>query len=199
MCSRVLHVRFPACLFPLWQRPMKRSLTQHSQVKTSQQRERVVCRSASPSHSDWGEFLVTRDTGATGGRWARGLKGSVSSLCGVQEGWASGHGVGIADVLRVQKLSLVGHDLCGLLAVEHGEVSGHVDKDAGVRGQAAGGLGPHEGSGGRTGCCRWGGGAGRGGRAGLARGRTPGGPCTGHHGDGFQQAATAGPASCCTS
>lgn len=42
--------------------------------------------------------------------------------------------MGVADVLRVQKLSLVRHDLCGLLAVEYREVSGHVDKDAGIRG-----------------------------------------------------------------
>lgn len=55
--------------------------------------------------------------------------------------------MGIADVLRVQKLSLVRHDLCGLLTVEHREVSGHVDKNAGVGRQAAGGLCPHEGRG----------------------------------------------------
>lgn len=94
------------------------------------------------SHSHWRVFLVTSDTGHTGGR-ARGLEGSVSSLCGVKEGWGRGNRVGIADVLRVQKLSLVRHDLCCLLAVEYGEVSGHVDKDTGIRGQAAGGLSPH--------------------------------------------------------
>lgn len=49
--------------------------------------------------------------------------------------------MGVADVLRVQELSLVGHDLRGLLAVEHGEVGGHVDKDAGIGRQAARGLG----------------------------------------------------------
>lgn len=42
--------------------------------------------------------------------------------------------MGIANVLWVQKLPLVRHDLCGLLAVEDRKVSGHVDEDAGVRG-----------------------------------------------------------------
>lgn len=68
--------------------------------------------------------------------------------------------MGVADVLRVQKLSLVRHDLRGLLAVEHREVSGHVDEDAGIRGQATGGLSPHERRGSRTGCGGRGGGAG---------------------------------------
>lgn len=67
--------------------------------------------------------------------------------------------MGITNVLRVEKLSLVRHNLCGLLAVEYGKISGHVDKDAGVRGEAAGGLGPHEGRGSRTGCSRRGRGA----------------------------------------
>lgn len=110
------------------------------------------------SHSHWRVFLVTGDTGPTSGRRAWGLEGSVSSLCGVQEGCGR-HRMGIANVLRVQKLSLVRHDLCGLLAVEYGEVSGHVDEDAGIRGQAAGGLSPHEGRGSGTGCGRRGGGA----------------------------------------
>lgn len=52
--------------------------------------------------------------------------------------------MGIADVLRMQELPLVRHDLGGLLAVEYGKVGGHVDEDAGIRGQAAGGLGSHD-------------------------------------------------------
>lgn len=110
------------------------------------------------SHSHWRIFLVTGDTGSTGGRRTRGLDGSVASLCRVQECCGRGHRVGIANVLWVQKLSLVRHDLRGLLTVEYGEISGHVDKDASIRGQAAGGLRPHEGRGSRTGCSRRGGG-----------------------------------------
>lgn len=68
--------------------------------------------------------------------------------------------MGVADVLRVKKLSLVRHDLRGLLAIEYGEVSGHVDEDAGIRRQAAGGLSPHEWRRSRTGCSRRGRGAG---------------------------------------
>lgn len=67
------------------------------------------------------------------------MEGSVS-LGGVNEGCGVRHRVGVADVLRVQELPLVRHDLRGLLAVEYGEVGGHVDKDAGVRRQTAGGL-----------------------------------------------------------
>lgn len=67
--------------------------------------------------------------------------------------------MGVADVLGVQELSLVRHDLRGLLTVEHGEVGGHVDEDAGIRGQAAGSLRPHEGRGGGPGRCSRGGGA----------------------------------------
>ena len=151
------------------------------------------------SHGHWGVFLVTGDTGPTSGRRARRLEGSVSSLRGVQVGCGSGHRVGVADVLRVQELSLVRHNLRGLLAVEHGEVSGHVDEDAGIRGQAAGGLSPHEGRGSLAGRGGRGGGAGRGGRAGLAGRWTSGGPGTGHHGDGLQEATPAGSASWCAS
>ena len=78
---------------------------------------------------------------------------------GVQEGGGRGHGVGVADVLRVQELSLVRHDLRGLLTVEHREVGGHVDENAGVWGQAAGSLRPHEGRGGGPGRRRRAGGA----------------------------------------
>ena len=67
--------------------------------------------------------------------------------------------MGVADVLRVQELSLVGQDLSGLLAVEHREVGGHVDIDAGVRGQAAGGLCSQQRGGNRAGHGRWGRGA----------------------------------------
>lgn len=127
------------------------------------------------------------------------MEGPVPSL-GVQEGGRGGHRVGVADVLRVEELSLVGQDLRGLLTVEHGEVGGHVDEDASVRGQAAGSLRPHQGgSGGGAdgpGSCSRGGGAGRGGRAGLARRRAPGGAGAGHHGDGLQETTAAGPASC---
>lgn len=52
------------------------------------------------------------------------------------------------------------HDLGGLLAVEYREVGGHVDKDAGVRGQAAGGLCSHERCGSRAGGSGWSRGAG---------------------------------------
>lgn len=103
------------------------------------------------SHSHWRVLLVTGDTGPPGCRRAGRLEGSVSSLCGVQEGWGRGHRVGVADILRMQELSLVRHDLSGLLAVENGEVGGHVHKYAGVRGQTAGGLGPHQGGGSRAG------------------------------------------------
>lgn len=117
----------------------------------------------SSSYSQRGVLLVPGDAGpASVGRRAGGLEGSVSPLSGVQVGLGR---VGVADVLRVEKLSLVRHDLRGLLAVEHGEVGGHVDEDAGVGGQAAGGLSPHEGGAGGGGR---GGGAGRRGRAGLA-------------------------------
>lgn len=80
---------------------------------------------------------------------------SVPALAGVQK--SCGNRVGVANVLRVHELSLVGHYLSGLLAVEDGEVGRHVDEDAGVRGETAGGLSPHEGCGLRN----W---AGRGGR-----------------------------------
>lgn len=91
--------------------------------------------------------------------------------------------MGEPDVLRVQELPLVRHDLSGLLAVEDGEVGGHVDEDAGVGGQAAGRLGPHErgrGVAGRSGRRRRAGGRGC---AGLPRRGAPGG--VRHHGDGF--------------
>lgn len=104
------------------------------------------------SNCYWRVFLVA---GPSGGRTG-GLKGSVPTLAGVQKG--CGNRVGVADVLRVHELSLVGHYLSGLLAVEDGEVGRHVDEDAAVRGQAAGGLSPHEGRGGRDR-------AGRGGRS----------------------------------
>lgn len=68
--------------------------------------------------------------------------------------------MGIADVLRMQELSLVRHDLGGLLTVEYGEVGGHVDKDAGIRGQAAGGLSPHDWRRGSAGDSGWSGRAG---------------------------------------
>lgn len=71
------------------------------------------------SHRHRGELLVAGDAGAAGGGRAGGLKRSVAPLRGVQEGLGGGHRVGVADVLRVQELSLVGHDLRGLLAVEH--------------------------------------------------------------------------------
>lgn len=71
------------------------------------------------SHCHWRVFLVTGDTGPTSGRRTWGLEGSVSSLGGVQEGWGSGHRVSIANVLWVQELPLVRHDLGGLLAVEY--------------------------------------------------------------------------------
>lgn len=84
----------------------------------------------------------------------------VTSVSGVQEGRGSGHRVGVANVLRVEELSLMRHDLGGLLTVEHREVGGHVDKDAGVGGQTAGGLGAHERRGSRAGRGGRGGGAG---------------------------------------
>lgn len=100
----------------------------------------------------------------------------------------------VADVLRVQELSLVGHDLGGLLAVEYGEVGGHVDEDAGVRRKAARGLSSHEGGRGGAGRGRRRGGAGGGGGAGLA-GRGASGSA-GHHWDGFEETSAAGPTSC---
>lgn len=101
-----------------------------------------------PSHSHRRKFLVTGNTGPhSRGREGR-LKLPVPPLMsGVNEGGGRGHGMGVADELWVQKLSLVGHDLRGLLAVQHGEVGGHVDKDTGVGGETAGRLGPHEGRG----------------------------------------------------
>ena len=71
---------------------------------------------------------------------------------GVHEGCSLGHRVSVANVLRVEELSLVRHDLGGLLAVQYREVGGHVDEDAGVRRQAASGLGPHERRGAEAGC-----------------------------------------------
>lgn len=146
--------------------------------------------SAVSSHSHCRVFLVIDNTPHVG-RGAGGLQGSVPPLSGVHEG---GGRVGVPDVLRVQKLSLVGHDLRGLLAVEHGEVGGHVDEDAGVGGEAAGGLGPHHLRGVLSGGGGGGGGAGGRGCAGLTGRGTPGGPGAGHHRDGFQEAPpTAGP------
>lgn len=95
------------------------------------------------SHSHWRVFLITDDAGTTSWRRAGRLEWSVASLGGVQEGRGSGHRVGIANVLWMQELPLVRHDLSGLLTVENGEVGGHVNEDAGIRGQAAGCLGPH--------------------------------------------------------
>lgn len=85
---------------------------------------------------------------------------SVAPLSGVQVGCGRGHWVGIANVLRMQELSLVRHDLGGLLTVEYGKVGGHVDKDAGIRGQAAGGLSPHDRRRGSAGDSGWSGRAG---------------------------------------
>lgn len=71
------------------------------------------------SHCHWRVFLVTGDTGPSSGRRTWGLKGSVSPLGGVQEGCGSGHRVSVANVLWVQELPLVRHDLGSLLAVEN--------------------------------------------------------------------------------
>lgn len=79
------------------------------------------------SHSHRRVLLLARHTSDTRGRWVGGLQRPVAPVCGVQEGRCCGHlvrhcvrhRVGIADVLRVQELALVGHDLCGLLAVQH--------------------------------------------------------------------------------
>lgn len=114
-------------------------------------------------------------------------------MSGINEGCGR-HGVGVTDVLGVEELSLVRHDLGGLLAVEYREVGGHVDKDAGVRCQATGSLCPYERRRSRArgrGRSR---GAGRGGRTGLAGWWASGG--AGHHRDGFQEAATTRRASC---
>lgn len=62
--------------------------------------------------------------------------------------------MGIANVLWVQELSLVRHDLGGLLAVEYRKVGGHVDKDTGIRRQTAGGLSPYDGRGSGAGSSR---------------------------------------------
>lgn len=142
----------------------KRSLAQPSQVKLHKLVFTTKWQSGvhvgPSSHCHWRVFLVTGDTGPSGGRRAGGLEGSVSSLGGVQEGRGGGHRVSVADVLWVQELSLVRHDLGGLLAVKYGEIGGHVDEDAGIGRQAARGLSPHERRGSRTGSGRWGRGAG---------------------------------------
>ena len=133
----------------------KRSLAQPSQVKLHKlvftTKWQSGLHAVPSSHCHRRVFLVTGDAGPSSGRRAGGLEWSVSSLGGVQEGRRRGHGVGIADVLRMQELPLMRHDLGGLLAVEYREIGGHVDKDAGIRRQAAGGLGPHERRGSRAG------------------------------------------------
>lgn len=68
------------------------------------------------------------------------LQGSVAHLSWVQERRGRRNRVGEANVLRMQELSLVRKNLSRLLAVQYGEVGGHVDIDAGVWGQAARGL-----------------------------------------------------------
>lgn len=116
----------------------------------------------------WRVLLLAGDTGHTGGWGVGGLQLSVAPLGGVQvDPLGRGHVVGgVADVLGVDELSLVGHDLGGLLAVEHGEVGGHVDENTGVWRETAGGLGTHHGLGGRARHLgRRGRGTGRGGRA----------------------------------
>lgn len=89
-----------------------------------------------PSDCHRGVLLLTGDTGHTGWRGEGGLEGSVAPLGGIQVGLRWGDGVGIADVLGVEKLSLVRHNLGGLLTVEDRKIGGHVDEDAGVRGEA---------------------------------------------------------------
>lgn len=121
-----------------------------------------------------------------------GLQGPVGTLRRVQEGRGGRDWVGVADVLRMQELTLVGHDLCCLLTVQHREVGGHVDVYTGVWGQAAWGLGAQNGGWSRTGDRASGGGRGRGaGWGGCAR-LTGGGAPGSHHGDGLQETPTPG-------
>lgn len=120
------------------------------------------------------------------------LQGPVGTLCRVQEGRSGWDWVGVTDVLRMQELTLVGHDLCRLLTVQHGEVGGHVDVHAGIRRQAAWGLGTQNGGGCRARDRASGRGRGwRAGRSGSA-GLTGGGPSGGHHGDRLQETPTPG-------
>lgn len=127
-------------------------------------------------------------------RWWRKwrLQGPVGALRRVQEGRGGRDWMGVTDVLRMQELTLVGHDLRCLLAVQNREVGGHVDVYACIRRQAARGLGAQNGgwsrprvraSGGGRG---WG--AGRGGCTGLTRGGAP----WGHHWYGLQETPTPG-------
>lgn len=121
-----------------------------------------------------------------------------SSLRAVVEGGRRGHGQGlvldgISQILGVQVLPLMGHDLGGLLAVQHGEVGGHVDVDvaqAPVRREAAVGLRPHDGPSRPPGPSGVGAGAGAGSGAGLARGGAPRGAGAGDHRDGLHQPAS---------
>lgn len=120
------------------------------------------------------------------------LQGPVGTMCRVQEGRSGRDWVCVPDVLRMQELTLVGHDLCRLLTVQHREVGGHVDIYAGIRRQTAWGLGTQ--NGGRSRARDRSSGGGRGWRAGWSgRARlTWGGPSGGHHGDRLQETSTPG-------
>lgn len=143
-------------------------------------------------------LLSTHTCNARHARQTRGwgewrLQGPVGTVRRVQEGLGGRDWVGVTDVLRMKKLALVWHDLCRLLAVQHREVGGHVDVDAGVRRQTARGLGAQNGGGSRDRDSASGGGrrgrrAGRGGCARLPGGGAPG--C--HHGNGLQETPTPG-------
>lgn len=78
-----------------------------------------------------------------------GLDLPVARLQAVQERGHGGHRHGVmlhrvAHIWRVQVLPLMGHNLGGLLTVQHREICGHVDIHVvhGPLGQAAVGLGP---------------------------------------------------------
>lgn len=81
------------------------------------------------------------NAGHTSGWWEWRLQGSVAHLSGIQESLGMRNWVGKANVLRMQELPLVRKNLSRLLAIEYGEVGGHVDVDACIWGQAARGLG----------------------------------------------------------
>lgn len=126
-------------------------------------------------------------------RWRKWrLQGPVGTLCMVQVGWGGWDWVSVTNVLRMQELTLVGHDLCCLLAVQNREVGGHVDIYAGIWWEAARSLGAQNGGWSRAGVWasggRWGWRTRRGGCARLTRGGAP----WGHHRDGLQETPTPG-------
>ena len=128
----------------------------------------------------------------------RSLELPVARLQPIQERGHRGQGHrvwlhGVPHEGGMEVLPLMGHDLGGLLAIEHREVRGHVHVHIvhGALGQATVGLGPGRGCPGP----RVGAGAGAGGRAGLAGGGAPRGAGTRDHGDGLHQAGPSrGPA-----